>query len=584
MASQYDLVIRNGLVYDGSGGAPFEADIAISGNRIARVGRVAARGAEEIDARGLAVTPGFVDIHTHYDGQVTWDSRLAPSTSHGVTTIVMGNCGVGFAPCRVEHHDMLVRLMEGVEDIPNAVLTEGVPWDWESYPEYLDFLDSRAYDADVCGYIPHAAIRVYVMGERGANREPATADDLARMSRIVREAMAAGAMGFSTSRTFFHRSSDGTTTPTHEAAEAEFDALAMALASAGKGAIELIADFDDAEASFGCIRRVVERSRRPLTFSLIEGSLGPLSMRWREILGWVSAANAAGLQIRPQVLGRPLGMLLGHELSLNPFYTTASYAKLASLPFDARIAALRTPDVREAMLSEPIDDDPANVLGRLVRRFDDMYLLGDPPNYEPDPESSIAARARRLGVRPEAVAYDAMLENGGRGVLYLAAANYAGKSLDSCLEMMRHPHIVLGLGDAGAHCGIICDGSYPTYMLTHWGRDRRGERLPVEWIVHALTRRPAETIGLDDRGLIAPGWKADLNVLDLDRMRLHAPVVSHDLPAGGRRLDQAADGYAATIVSGAVVSRGGEWTGALSGRLVRGPQPSPMRRVAASAA
>jgi N-acyl-D-aspartate/D-glutamate deacylase len=277
-------------------------------------------------------------------------------------------------------------------------------------------------------------------------------------------------------------------------------------------------------------------------------------------------------------------MLLGHELSLNPFYTTASYAKLASLPFDARIAALRTPDVREAMLSEPIDDDPANVLGRLVRRFDDMYLLGDPPNYEPDPESSIAARARRLGVRPEAVAYDAMLENGGRGVLYLAAANYAGKSLDSCLEMMRHPHTVLGLGDAGAHCGIICDGSYPTYMLTHWGRDRRGERLPVEWIVHALTRRPAETIGLDDRGLIAPGWKADLNVLDLDRMRLHAPVVSHDLPAGGRRLDQAADGYAATIVSGAVVSRGGEWTGALSGRLVRGPQPSPMRRVAASAA
>jgi len=575
MATTFDLVIRNGLVFDGTGEEAYEADIAIAGNRIARVGTVRERGAEEISAKGLAVTPGFVDIHTHYDGQVTWDSRLVPSNSHGVTTVVMGNCGVGFAPCRPEEHDVLVRLMEGVEDIPNAVLVEGVPWKWETYPEYLDFLAARRYDADICGYVPHAALRVYTMGERGANREPATADDLVTMSRLVSEAMAAGAMGVSTARTFFHRSSDGKTTPTHEAAEEEFTALAMALKSVGKGAIELIADFDQAEAAFGCIRRVVERSGRPLTFSLIEGPLGPLSMRWREILSWVDAANAEGLPIKAQVLGRPLGMLLGHELTLNPFYTTPTYEALAKLPFDARIAELRNPDVRQRIIAEPADDDPTNVLGRLVRRFDDMYPLGEPPNYEPDPQTSIAAQARSQGGTPESVAYDTMLRNAGRAQLFLAAANYAGKSLETCLEMMRHPHTILGLGDAGAHCGTICDGSYPTFMLTHWARDRQGERLPLPWIIAAMTRKPAMTLGLEDRGLIAPGYKADLNVLDLGRMTLHAPEVSYDLPAGGRRLHQRAEGYVATIVSGGIVSTEGKPTDALPGRLVRGPQCSP---------
>jgi N-acyl-D-aspartate/D-glutamate deacylase len=572
MSHEFDLVIRNGLVYDGTGADPREADVAVRAGRIAGVGRIGGRGTEGIDARGLAVTPGFVDIHTHYDGQVTWDSQLAPSTSHGVTTVVMGNCGVGFAPCRPDQHDLLVRLMEGVEDIPHPVLVEGVPWKWETFPEYLDFLAARRFDADVCGYLPHAALRVYVMGQRGADREPATPADIAHMARLVREAMAAGAMGVSTARTFFHRSSDGRTTPTHQASEEEFAALAMALRDCGRGAIELISDFDEPEEAFGCIRRVVARSGRPLTFSLIEGGLGPLSMRWREILQWVGEANEQGLPISAQVLGRPLGMLLGHELTLNPFYTTPTYASLAALALEDRIAALREPRIRQRILEEPVDDDPTNVLGRLVRRFEDMYLLGDPPDYEPSPQTSIAARALQGGTTPQAVAYDAMLERDGRGLLYLAAANYAGGTLDSCLEMMRHPHTVLGLGDGGAHCGTICDGSYPTFMLTHWARDRAGERLPLPWIVKSLTRTPALTLGLQDRGLVAPGCKADLNVVDLDRLALHAPEVLHDLPAGGRRLHQRADGYAATIVGGTVVRRDGRPTGALPGRLVRGPR------------
>jgi len=572
MKPEFDLIIRNGTIFDATGGEPYAADVAVVADRIAAVGKISGRGVEEINAKGLPVTPGFVDIHTHYDGQVTWDTRLAPSTSHGVTTVVMGNCGVGFAPCHTDQHDVLVKLMEGVEDIPNPVLVEGVPWKWETYPEYLDFLAARPYDADICGYIPHAALRVYVMGRRGADREPATPRDLEQMSRLVREAMAAGAMGISTARTFFHRSSDGKTTPTHQAAEDEFTALAMALKDSGKGAIELIADFDEAEETFGCIRRVVERSGRPLSFSLIEGNTGPLSMRWREILQWVSRANEQGLPIKAQVLGRPLGMLLGHEVSLNPFYTTRSYQALDGLDFDDRIAELRRPEVRARILAEPIDRDPTNVLGRMVRRFEDMFVLGEPPNYEPAPETSIAAQAQRRGMRPEALAYDLMLEHSGRSLLYLAAANYVHGSLDSCLEMMRHPNTVLGLGDGGAHCGTICDGSYPTFMLTHWARDRRGERLPLPWIVKSLCRTPAVSLGLEDRGVIAPGFKADLNIIDIDRMALHSPEVSYDLPAGGRRLNQRAEGYTATILSGVAVLRDGERTGALPGRLVRGPQ------------
>jgi len=573
VAHDVDLIIRNGLVVDGTGTEPFNADVAVSSGRIVEVGTVSARGREEIDARGLIVTPGFVDIHTHYDGQVTWESRLVPSSAHGVTTVVMGNCGVGFAPCRPDQHEMLVQLMEGVEDIPHPVLVDGLPWTWESYPEYLDFLATRQYDMDICGYVPHAPVRVYVMGQRGADREPATAADLGQMARIVREAVAAGAMGFSTSRTFFHRSSDGKSTPSFEAAEGELMALALALKDAGKGVMQLITDFEEPDQTFALLRRLVERSGRPLSVSLLEGTYGPMTLRWRDVLDWAAEATSAALPIKAQVLGRAIGVMLGHELTLNTFYTCESYVKLAHLRFEERIRVLQRPDTRARILAEAADPNPTIVLGRLAREFDHMFLLGDPPDYEQPFEQSIAARARRAGVTPEELAYDLMLERGGRNNLYVTLCNYENGSLDSSLSMMRHAGAVLGLGDGGAHCGTICDGSYPTFMLTHWVRDRkRGERVPLPQVVKWLSHDTACAVGLLDRGVIAPGYKADLDVIDFDRLLLHAPEVAHDLPGGGRRLVQRAEGYAATIVSGAVVHRGGEPTGSLPGRLVRGPQ------------
>ena len=580
MMQAFDLVIRNGTIFDGSGGIPYAADVAVTDGRIATVGMINARGREEIDARGLAVMPGFVDIHTHYDGQATWDSRLKPSSSHGVTTVAMGNCGVGFAPCRPDQHDLLIRLMEGVEDIPHPVLVEGVPWRWETFTEYLDFLAGREYDMDVCGYVPHAALRVYVMGERGARREPATEADLAEMARHLDQAMRAGAMGLSTSRTFLHRSSDGQSIPTYGAAERELTTLALVLKRMGRGALQMIADFnDDAECSFGVLRRLAASSGRPLSFSLFETVDRQHAVPWRDILGWVEHANRDQIQIKAQVIGRAIGLLFGHELTLNPFFSSATYRSLAQLPFDEKIAQLRRPEVRARILSEPVDRDPANALARVVNHFDYVFQLGDPPDYEPDPQTSVAAQARRLGVSAEQRAYELLLENGGRALLYSTFANYLGGSLQSSLEMMRHPRTVLGLGDGGAHCGTICDGSAPTFMLTHWGRDRRrGERLPLPWIARALSRDTALAVGLVDRGLIAPGYKADLNVIDLGRLHLHAPEVAYDLPKGGRRLVQRADGYVATIVDGQAAYRNGEATGALPGRLVRGPRSKPRSR------
>jgi N-acyl-D-amino-acid deacylase len=573
MTNTVDVVIRGGTIVDGTGAEPFDGDVAIDGGKIVEVGRVSMTGRSEIEARGLLVTPGFVDIHTHYDGQVTWENRLVPSSSHGVTTVVMGNCGVGFAPCRPDQHEMLIQLMEGVEDIPHPVLVDGLPWTWESYPEYLDFLATRRYDMDICGYVPHGPLRVYVMGQRGTRREAATPADLAEMSRLLREAMAAGAMGFSTSRTFFHRSSDGSSTPSFEAAERELMTLALALKESDKGAMQLITDYDEPEQTFALLRRLVERSGRPLSVSLLEGDYGPMTLRWRDMLDWAAAASAAGLPIRAQVLARAIGVMLGHELTLNPFYTTETYGKLAALPFDQRVRELRNPEMRARILAESVDPDPTIVLGRLVRDFDHMFLLGDPPDYEQPFEQSIAARARRLGVKPEALVYDLMMERDGHNTLYVTLCNYVYGSLDSSLEMMRHPGAVLGLGDGGAHCGTICDGSYPTFMLTHWVRDRRrGERLPLQLAVKLLSSDTAKTVGLLDRGLVAPGYKADVNVIDHDRLLLHAPEVAHDLPTGGRRLVQRAQGYKATIVSGAIVCHDGAPTGALPGRLVRGPQ------------
>ncbi len=572
--ADFDLVVRGGTVVDGSGSAPFEADVAVSHGRIAVVGTVAGRGAEEIDAKGKIVTPGFVDVHTHYDGQATWENTLAPSSGHGVTSVVMGNCGVGFAPCRPDEHAMLIRLMEGVEDIPGIVMREGIPWNWESFPEYFDRLAERRYDADIAGLVPHAALRVYVMGQRGADREPSTEADRTEMARLLREAVMAGAMGFGTSRTLFHRSSDGKSIPTLSAPAEELMALAMALKDCGRGVIQYVSDFTDRAAEFRQIREYVTRSGRPFTFSMGQSNQDPEN--WRETVAFIREANADGLNVKGQALGRPVGFLLGHELTLNPFYSTETYRSLADLPFDARLARLRDPEIRARIIAEPPDPDPVNFLGRQVRGFETMFQLGDPPDYEQPMEASIASQARARGITPEELAYDLMLDRDGRNQLYLAVANYGGGSLAASYEMLSELDIVPGLGDGGAHYGTICDSSYSTYLLAHWARDRsRGPRLPLPHVVRMLAHATAQLMGLNDRGLVAPGYKADLNVIDFDRLRLHPPEIRRDLPAGGRRLVQRAEGYTATIVNGVPVYRDGVATGALPGRLVRGSQPSP---------
>jgi N-acyl-D-aspartate/D-glutamate deacylase len=581
MEKAYDLVIRGGSVIDGSGRPAFEADVAVKDGVIAAVGRVAGSGAEEIDARGLMVTPGFVDIHTHYDGQATWDTRMQPSSWHGVTTVVMGNCGVGFAPCRDDDHDRLIRLMEGVEDIPFPVLTEGLPWTWESYPDYLDSLASRRFDVDIGSQLPHAALRVFVMGQRGVNREPATAADIHAMASIAQRAMDAGAIGFGTSRTLNHRSSDGSPIATLTAGEDELTGIAMGMAAAGNGAgrgvLQVVSDFNDPVEEFAMLRRIVEASGRPLSFSLLQSPRDP--EQWRLMLDQMSAAKAAGLQIRAQVATRPVGVLFGLELTVNPFSSHPSYRDIKALPLAERVARLRDPAFRARLLSEDAENARAPGLSP-ARAWDRIYPMGDDnPDYEPTPDHSIAAIAAQRGIDPYAAALDHMLDGGegeGRGLLYLPLLNYAQNSLEPAYRMLQHDCVVPGLSDGGAHVGMICDGSFPTTNLVHWTRDRtRGPRLSVEKMIKAQCRDTAETVGLFDRGLVAAGFRADLNVIDYPRLTLKAPQVAHDLPTGGRRLIQRAEGYVATIVAGQVTYREGEPTDALPGRLLRGAQAAP---------
>jgi N-acyl-D-aspartate/D-glutamate deacylase len=570
--SEFDLVVRGGTVVDGTGEASREADVAVLGGRVAEVGRVAGRGKRELDARGLLVTPGFVDIHTHYDGQATWDDRLSPSSWHGVTTAVMGNCGVGFAPCRPEHRDMLIRLMEGVEDIPGAVLHEGLAWRWQSFPEFLDALAARPHDIDFAAQVPHAALRVFAMGERGADREPANADDIALMARLANEGVRAGALGFTTSRTLNHRTSDGKPTPTLTAEEDELTGIAIGLQEAGAGVLQVVSDFKDMSAEWGMLRRIVERSGRPLSVSLVQNDRRPAA--YRAILAAIEQAARDGLQVKAQVCGRAVGIVLGLDASLNPFSGNPIYRKLAPLPLAERCARLRDPEVRAALLAQ--NRDVQGIAGALMQQWSKMFALAATPDYEPTAEQSIAARAAARGVTPAEVALDVLLEQDGRALLYVPFLNYAEGSLDASLEMMRHPDTVLGLGDGGAHVGMICDGSFPTFMLTHWTRDRsRGERLSLPWVVKAQSADTARAVGLCDRGVLAPGYKADINLIDYGALSLPAPEVVADLPAGGKRLLQRAQGYAATIVSGEVVYEHGEPTGALPGRLVRGAQRLP---------
>jgi len=570
----YDLVIRNGLVVDGTGGAPFEADVGIEDGRISAIGKGLARGTEEIDGRDKLVTPGFVDIHTHYDGQAVWSDRLAPSSSHGVTTAVGGNCGVGFAPCRPEHRDLLVSVMEGVEDIPEVVMTEGLTWDWETYPEYLDVIERRPRDIDFASQIPHSAVRVYAMGERGANREPATPEDLERMQAIVREAIDAGALGFATSRLVIHKTGQGDPIPTFMAAETELEAMAMALKDAGRGVLQAVFGIPGRtfEDEIDLLARLGKISGRPASFSMAQSNQSPDA--WKGAMRRLAEANVAGPPIRAQVYPRPIGIVLGWDLSINPFSLCPSYQPLAKLPFAERIAALRDPQVRARLLME----EPADALiplSRFGRSYDFMWPLTDPPNYEPKAEDSIAAVAARGNMSPGEIAYDLLLENEGRGLLLVALANYGDRSLDPIHTLITDPNAVLGLGDGGAHYGMICDSSYPTFVLQHWTRERTGERLSIERAIKALAADPARTVGLMDRGVLSVGRKADVNVIDHDAVRLAPPSVLYDLPAGGRRLTQTARGYDAMVVAGQIVSRGGEPTGALPGRLVRGPQAAP---------
>jgi N-acyl-D-aspartate/D-glutamate deacylase len=562
----FDLVIRKGTVIDGTGADAFEADVAIAGGKVAAIGKVADRGREEIDARGLLVTPGFVDPHTHYDGQATWSSRITPSSWNGVTTTLFGNCGVGFAPCQPSQRDMLVKLMEGVEDIPEVVLTEGLPWNWQSFPDFLDALAARQYDIDIATQVPHAALRVFVMGQRGADREPATEQDRAEMARLASEGIKAGALGFSTSRTLNHKTLDGRAIPSLNAAEAELAAIAGALHDIGKGWMQVISDFDEVEGEFAMLRRLVASAKRPMAITILQRDNKP--EEWRQLVGWIAEANAAGLPMLGQVLTRPTGILLGFEISQHPFVNRPSYQRIASLPFEQRIAILRQKEFRARLIKEASESDG---LARRVAKWDRIFPLGDPPDYEPAAESSIAAMAARQGRDPAEVAYDLLLERDGKAILYRPLSNYSYGNLDTVRDMLTHDATIVGLGDGGAHVGVLCDSSAISYLLTHWTRDRtRGAKLPLPWAIRRLTRDSASAIGLADRGVLTPGYKADVNVIDYARLQLRPPEVAYDLPSGGRRLLQRTDGYVATIVSGVPVYRDGQATGALPGRLVRG--------------
>ncbi len=571
MAAPFDLVVRGGTVIDGTGAEPREADVAVKDGRIAAVGKVAGACREEIDAKGLAVTPGFVDIHTHYDGQATWDDRFTPSSGHGVTTVLMGNCGVGFAPCRPEDRDTLIKVMEGVEDIPEIVMREGVPWNWQSFPEYLDALALRRCDIDFATQVPHAPLRVFVMGQRGVDREPATAADMAAMSALVEEGVNAGALGFSTSRSLFHRASDGALTPTITAAEEELTAIARGLGRAGKGVMQLLDDFADTttegSTEFAMLRRLVEASGRPLSFTLLDISIYP--DRWRTLLREIDRANRDGLPIRGQVAARPVALLYGLELSFHPFSTCPAYREVEGLPLAGKLARLREPATKARLLAEqPVYRNPQMLA--FMRSVANMFVLGDPPNYTPPAAERLDARAAALGIPPLELAYDLLVQGDGRTILFHPGANYTDCSDANMEAMLRDPHTVIALGDGGAHYGLICDASYTTHALTYWMRDRPGERWPLPWAVQQLTDTPARAVGLRDRGRLEPGYKADINVIDLDRLKVSAPHPVHNLPGGGRRLEQKAEGYRATVVGGEVTYRDGAFTGALPGRLVRG--------------
>ncbi len=575
MRGVHDLIIKGGTLVDGTGAPQRVADIAVDAGRITDVGQIQGGGARTIEADGLLVTPGWVDIHTHYDGQATWDPELAPSSWHGVTTLVMGNCGVGFAPAAPERHEWLIGLMEGVEDIPGTALAEGIEWEWETFPEYLDALERRRWTVDVGTQVPHGAVRAYVMGDRGAKNESASPEDIEAMRAIVLEALRAGALGFSTSRTLGHRAIDGEVVPGTYAAEDELFGIGTALAEAGAGVFELapfgVANehLNDAWQEVDWMRRLSASIGRPVSFALLQVDDDP--ELWRKHLEASLTACAEGSELYPQVAGRATGLLTGHYATYCLFSEIPAYVELRRrhLPPSEFATALADPDVRHSIVSwAPSSPEEAEAMRKA---YDRTYVLGDPPDYEPGPERSLAGLAAAAGVTPLEVAYDEMARDGGTGLLYLPILNYSDGGLDHVYDMLQHPRGLLGLSDGGAHTGTICDGSMPTFMLTHWTRDRvRGATLPLEYVVKKQTHDTARLYGMSDRGTVEPGALADFNLIDYDALQLEAPFVVQDLPAGGRRLLQRATGYAMTIKNGVVTFENGEPTGELPGRLVRG--------------
>jgi N-acyl-D-aspartate/D-glutamate deacylase len=569
--SDFDLVIRGGTLVDGTGGPERTADVAVIDGLIVETGHVSGRGRQEIDADGAIVAPGFVDIHTHYDGQATWDKALQPSSWHGVTTVVMGNCGVGFAPVRPQDHDRLIELMSGVEDIPGVVLDEGVTWEWESFGDYLDTLDRKSYDMDLGTQVPHAALRINAMGDRASAFEAATSEDIDHMVASLEEGIRQGALGFSTSRTLNHKSVKGDVTPAYGAAADELVALCAVMQRLGSGVIQIIDDLENPEADFELIKRLQRSSGRPLSFSL--GQMRDEPRKYRRILEMLTAANEDGYTIRAQVAPRPAGQLLGLECTLQPFMMNKKWKELSNLPVKELAKRMADPQVKAEILAAQTNElDPNVIGGTRITRWEAMFPFSEPPNYEPSKDSSVASQAASSGRTPEDVVYDMLVADEGEAMVYMPFTNYADNNLDAVREMLVHEYSIPGLGDGGAHVATISDGSFPTTLLQHWVRDRPEGRIPLPFVVSRQARETAHALGLDDRGVIAPGYKADINVIDMEALTLHRPEMHHDLPAGGSRLLQRADGYRHTIVSGTETYRDGEATGALPGRLIRGPQ------------
>ena len=574
----YDLVIRNANIVDGTGKAAFAGDLAINNGKIAAVGDVKAKGNREIDAQGKLLTPGWVDVHSHMDGQATWDPLCSPAANHGITTLIMGNCGIGFAPCEpnADARGRLITVVEDVEDIPGAALHEGVKWDWESFPEYLDAVEKFPRAIDVGAQVPHCAVRTYVMGERGAKNEIATPADVSAMAAIVKEGIESGAIGFTTSRTELHTTGGDQAMPGTYADEAELLGIGKVIGElGGKGIFGLVSDFHNWEQEMDWMKRLSVDNNCQINFVLFFRE----EADWDRVLkqlDYCRQANAEGAQLIPHVGARPVNILLSWDGTINPFSFHANYGSLSVMSHEDRLAELQKPEVRAAIVAEDLPLMGDSFMDTIIGGYDKLYPLGNPPNYEPAPEDSIAAKAAEAGVSPQEFCYDLMMQNSGKTVVYFPCFGYGANDLSRQVELLEDSSTVISLADTGAHCGVLCDASIPTQMLSYYVRDReRGHRLKLEDVVKMQTFDTARCVGLEDRGTLEVGMKADLNLIDFETLQLESPQIIYDLPAGGRRMFQGASGYIATIVNGEIIMENGKHTGAVPGALIRGAQPAP---------